>query len=128
MPQREVDDDVHDVVLDHDVILDDLRDLGAQLLDGLRRSLADVSEICDIRGTGLMLGIEFGNPTANAGSEEAAEAARRFAWDRLALDRLVSYVAPENARSIRVATGLGAIHDGATEDGVLVFRHVRGRA
>lgn len=61
-------------------------------------------------------------------AREAAEAARRFAWDRLALDRLVSYVAPENARSIRVATGLGAIRDGATEDGVLVFRHVRGRA
>ena len=33
-----------------------------------------------------------------------------------------------DARSIRVATGLGAIRDGATEDGVLVFRHVRGRA
>src|SRR5699024_7168830 len=31
---------------------------GARFLDGLRRSLADVGEICDIRGAGLMLGVE----------------------------------------------------------------------
>src|SRR5699024_3832974 len=49
---------------------------GAQLLDGLRRSLGDVAEICDIRGTGLMLGVEFGDPTAPAGGPGAAEAAR----------------------------------------------------
>ena len=50
-------------------------DRGSQLLAGLRRSLADVSEICDIRGTGLMLGVEFGDPTAPAGSAGALEAA-----------------------------------------------------
>ena len=48
---------------------------GARFLDGLRRSLADVGEICDIRGAGLMLGVEFGDPTAPAGSAGAAEAA-----------------------------------------------------
>ena len=49
---------------------------GRRLLDGLRRELDGIDAICDIRGTGLMLGVEFGDPTAPAGSEGAAEAAR----------------------------------------------------
>ncbi len=56
---------------------------GTQLLDGLRRNLSDVGEICDIRGTGLMLAVEFGasgapagSHSVPAGSDAAAEATR----------------------------------------------------
>src|SRR5690625_1236376 len=63
-------------VVEREGLVANAAERGAQLLDGLRRSLADVGEICDIRGTGLMLGVEFGDATAPAGSTGAAEAAR----------------------------------------------------
>lgn len=63
-------------VIEREGLVENSRVRGEELLAGLRSELSGVSEICDIRGTGLMLGIEFGNPTANAGTEEAAEAAR----------------------------------------------------
>lgn len=63
-------------VIEREGLVANAADRGAQLLDGLRRSLGDVTEVCDVRGSGLMLGIEFGDPTAPAGSEGAKEAAR----------------------------------------------------
>ena len=63
-------------VVEREGLVENAAARGTQLLDGLRRTLGDVSEICDIRGTGLMLGVEFGDPTAPAGSAGAAEAAR----------------------------------------------------
>ena len=63
-------------VVEREGLVGNAAERGAQLLNGLRRSLADVGEICDIRGTGLMLGVEFGDATAPAGSTGAAEAAR----------------------------------------------------
>ncbi len=43
---------------------------------------------------------------------EAARAARAWAFDGYAFPRLVSYIEPSNARSIRVAQKLGAVRDG----------------
>ena len=63
-------------VIEREGLVDNAAERGHQLLDGLRRSLGDVAEICDIRGAGLMLGIEFGDPTAPAGSAGAKEAGR----------------------------------------------------
>jgi RimJ/RimL family protein N-acetyltransferase len=40
-------------------------------------------------------------------AREAAEAALRFAFERLGADRVISVIHPENARSIRVAERLG---------------------
>ena len=42
---------------------------------------------------------------------EAAHAARAHAYDTLGWTRIVSYIAPENARSIRLAERLGATVD-----------------
>lgn len=62
---------------------------------------------------------------------EATRAARQDAYDRCGLAPLVSYVAPENTASIRLAERLGATvereetHQGHRE---LVFRHPEGRA
>ncbi|WP_424140402.1 GNAT family N-acetyltransferase [Roseomonas chloroacetimidivorans] len=57
---------------------------------------------------------------------EAAATLRNWAFEALALDRLVSYVDPRNARSITVAERLGAVldHEAAKQDpGDLVYRH-----
>lgn len=62
---------------------------------------------------------------------EAAEAVLGWAWDQ-GFDTLVSYIAPENARSIALAERLGAFHDadarlpdGETPDETVVYRHRR---
>ena len=57
-------------------------------------------------------------------AREAAEAARGFAFGRLGWTSVVSYVDPDNVRSVRLAGRLGARRDAATVDGALVFRHV----
>lgn len=58
---------------------------------------------------------------------EAAQAARDYAFDVLGWDTAVSYVAPENERSIALAQRLGAKRDDNADfpgDGpCLVFRH-----
>ncbi|MFL0579899.1 aspartate aminotransferase family protein [Dietzia sp. 179-F 9C3 NHS] len=63
-------------VIEREGLVANAAERGRQLLDGLRRTLGDVAEICDIRGTGLMLGVEFGDARAPAGSDGAKEAAR----------------------------------------------------
>jgi RimJ/RimL family protein N-acetyltransferase len=61
---------------------------------------------------------------------EAAQAAIADAYDRLGWDTVVSYIGPENTRSIRLAEKLGARLDPAApqpkpDDPVLVYRHPR---
>lgn len=61
---------------------------------------------------------------------EAARAARAHAFGALGWDTVVSYIAPDNARSIRLAQRLGARRDAAAEaaigDGTQVWRHHSG--
>ena len=45
---------------------------------------------------------------------EAVRAARTWAFTRLDVARLASFIVPENTRSVRVAQKLGAVRDGAT--------------
>ncbi|MBI1417588.1 MAG: GNAT family N-acetyltransferase [Limimaricola sp.] len=64
---------------------------------------------------------------------EAARAALTHAWDVLGWTTIVSYIAPDNARSIRLAEKLGATLDPAApqpkpDAPVLVYRHPRPRA
>ncbi len=61
---------------------------------------------------------------------EAAMAARDYAYGELGQDTLVSYVTPENTRSIALAERLGAVRDdaaprpdGESADEVVVYRH-----
>lgn len=58
---------------------------------------------------------------------EAALAARDWAWRELGLTGLVSYIDPENTRSIALAERLGATRDEDAEarlgDGTCVYRH-----
>ncbi len=60
-------------------------------------------------------------------AQEAARAARNWAYDAAGLETLVSYIAPANARSIRLAERLGAWRDDAArqpvDDPCLVYRH-----
>jgi RimJ/RimL family protein N-acetyltransferase len=60
---------------------------------------------------------------------EAASLARGFAFDKLSWNGCVSYIDPENHRSIRLAERLGAVRDekAATPNGeaCLVYRHSR---
>ncbi|WP_096784489.1 GNAT family N-acetyltransferase [Rhodobacter sp. CZR27] len=60
-------------------------------------------------------------------AREAAEAARRHAFQNLGWKTAVSYIHPDNARSIALAERLGAVRDaGAAFPGdgpTLVFRH-----
>lgn len=61
---------------------------------------------------------------------EAAEAVRTYAYETLGLSTLVSYIDPDNARSIALAERLGATLDTAASipdlpdwEGTLVYRH-----
>ncbi|WP_295071905.1 GNAT family N-acetyltransferase [Tabrizicola sp.] len=54
---------------------------------------------------------------------EAVTAARTHAFTALGLDRVVSYIAPENAASTRLARRVGAVQDG-THDGSQVWVHL----
>lgn len=58
---------------------------------------------------------------------EAASCAREFAYGSLGWDTLVSYIDPENTRSIRLAERLGAVRDPNAPmpdgDPCLVYRH-----
>ncbi len=87
----------------------------------------------------VVLNHEYGDPEVEigwavaAGAEgqgiatEAARAARRHLFDAMGFDTLVSYIDPENARSLAVATRLGAIRDPQAEAAIghdcLVYRH-----
>ena len=62
---------------------------------------------------------------------EAARAAIGHAFGALGWETAVSYIDPDNARSIALADRLGAVHDpaaAAPEPGTLVFRHPRPEA
>ena len=65
-------------------------------------------------------------------AREAAEAARAHAFDTLGWSTAVSYIHPDNARSIALALRLGAVLDpeaAVPEDMTAqVYRHPRGRA
>ena len=58
---------------------------------------------------------------------EAASIARDFAFRQLKFDTLVSYIDPDNARSIRLAERLGAVLDPdaktPNDEACLVYRH-----
>ncbi len=54
---------------------------------------------------------------------EAAQAARDYAFRSLELPRLVSYVSPDNTRSIALMETLGAHREPALLKGSLVYRH-----
>ena len=62
---------------------------------------------------------------------EAAKAAIAHAYDNLGWDTVVSYIAPGNTRSIRLAEKLGAVLDHAAKGpaaDTLVYRHPKGQA
>lgn len=64
---------------------------------------------------------------------EAARAAIGHAWSALGWDTVVSYVAPDNTRSIRLAERLGAVHDPDApqpkpDQPCLVYRHPKPEA
>ncbi|XOY56812.1 MAG: GNAT family N-acetyltransferase [Rhodobacterales bacterium] len=59
-------------------------------------------------------------------ASEAARAAIAHAYDSLGWDSAVSYIAPDNTRSIRLAEKLGAAHDAKAlgpKPDTLVYRH-----
>ena len=65
-------------------------------------------------------------------ASEAASAALAWYWDNTDASSVVSYIDPQNTRSITLATKLGAIHDpdaplpdGETPEETVVYRHRR---
>jgi acetylornithine/succinyldiaminopimelate/putrescine aminotransferase len=54
-------------VLDDEKLVDNAAERGAELLAGLREIAANQPTIVDVRGRGLMIGIEFGKPTTIRG-------------------------------------------------------------
>ncbi|PRX33782.1 Protein N-acetyltransferase, RimJ/RimL family [Meinhardsimonia xiamenensis] len=76
------------------------------------------------------LGFLFAREVEGKGfAREAAAAARDFAWHRLGLESLVSYIDAENTRAIELALRLGARRDAAAEarlaEPACVYRHPR---
>lgn len=113
------------------------RIVAAWLLRGHGAWTVEVTETGRIAGF-VLLGFEPGDLEPELGvifrasgegqgfATEAAIAARDFAFGTLGWQTLVSYIAPANARSIAVATRLGAVADGEiVEDGEVtaVYRY-----
>ena len=89
----------------------------------------------------IIINHEYGDPEAEIGwvaahaaegrgfVTEAARAARGHAFSALGFDTLVSYIAPDNARSVAVAERFGAIRDHKAEavfdEPIRVYRHHR---
>lgn len=69
----------------------------------------------------------FDNGEGKSFAYEAGVAVRQWAGKALGLEPLISIIAPDNARSIRLAKRLGAVAEAATthkgEDAIL-FRHI----
>ncbi|HEX2195206.1 MAG TPA: aminotransferase class III-fold pyridoxal phosphate-dependent enzyme [Candidatus Limnocylindria bacterium] len=63
-------------------LLENARRQGDQLLAGIRRAAAGHPGVADVRGRGLMIGIEFADPTTLAPLPELARALLREAFDR----------------------------------------------
>ncbi|WGW04259.1 GNAT family N-acetyltransferase [Tropicibacter oceani] len=90
----------------------------------------------------VLLGYEWDDPEAELGiflseeaegqgyAQEALEAARDHAFEALKWDSVVSYVAPDNDRCIRLMERVGAKRDSAAEaiheEDTLVYRHHAG--
>ncbi|MGI4982725.1 MAG: acetylornithine transaminase [Janthinobacterium lividum] len=55
---------VLDIIAD-EALVDNAARQGAALLDGLREALRGVTDVCDIRGKGLMIGVEMAAPCAS---------------------------------------------------------------
>ncbi|WP_299025467.1 GNAT family N-acetyltransferase [uncultured Sulfitobacter sp.] len=98
--------------------------------------IADRESDAFLGGTGILNGPDWEEPelawyvTAQAEGRgiafEATQAARNYAAQHLGLDSIVSYPAPDNSRSIALATRLGAVFE---REGTLmgetmhVYRH-----
>lgn len=63
-------------VIEAEGLVDNARDRGAQLLDGLRQRLAHIPVVGDIRGLGLMVGLEFVHPSTGSPGRPNPEAAK----------------------------------------------------
>ncbi|WP_347956704.1 aspartate aminotransferase family protein [Gordonia aichiensis] len=63
-------------VVERDGLVENARIRGDQLLTALREGIAGIDAVSDVRGIGLMLAVEFGDPTAAAGGPESREAVR----------------------------------------------------
>lgn len=106
-------------VIKREGLVDNSAVRGTELVEALRRELAEGAQICDIRGTGLMIGVEFGDPTANAGSPASlAGADLATAVQQAAIDEdlltltcgptgaVVRIIPPLNVSADEVATGV----------------------
>jgi 4-aminobutyrate aminotransferase len=70
-------------------LLENATNRGRQLIQGLARVVATRPEIGDLRGVGLMVGIEFVKPGVRDGREPDAERAKRVQAEALARHMLV---------------------------------------
>ncbi|MCB2020352.1 MAG: aspartate aminotransferase family protein [Burkholderiaceae bacterium] len=77
-------------IMEEDRLLDSVASVGAALKDGLARELAGVDGVVDIRGQGLMLGIELDRP-CGALLGQAAEAGLLLS---VTADRVIRLVPP----------------------------------
>ncbi|MEZ5777817.1 MAG: GNAT family N-acetyltransferase [Paracoccaceae bacterium] len=121
-----------------DAWLDFCQMVAGWLLRGTGIMAVERREDCQFLGF-TVLNHEYGDPELELGwflnaeaeghgyATEAAGAYRGHAARTLGLTGLVSYIAPDNARSARVAERLGAARDAAAEaaypDDILVYRH-----
>lgn len=61
-------------VLEAERLITRSRDVGSSMLDGLRAALAGVEGVLDVRGRGLMMGVEMGTEAAGASAGAAVRA------------------------------------------------------
>ncbi|NDR59387.1 GNAT family N-acetyltransferase [Aliiruegeria sabulilitoris] len=102
---------------------------GGLMIEHKRRLIGQVAITSGYRFPEPVLGwFLFDGNEGKGFATEAAFALRNFAYESAGLETLVSYSAPENARSIAVSIRLGAVrdpqaHPPAMGDNFVAFRH-----
>jgi RimJ/RimL family protein N-acetyltransferase len=116
-----------------DAFVEFLASCGTWLLRGHGPWTVEPKQGGDVLGF-VLLGFEPGDAEPELGylfrpsaegrgyATEAVTAARAHAFTALGLSRVVSYIAPENAASVRLARRVGAVQDGLL-DGSQVWVH-----
>jgi RimJ/RimL family protein N-acetyltransferase len=109
-----------------DAFVEFLASCGTWLLRGHGPWTVEPKQGGDVVGF-VLLGFEPGDQEPELGylfrpsaegqgfASEAVEAARAHAFTALGLSRVVSYIAPENTASVRLARRVGAVQDGLHE-------------
>ncbi|MFC4540984.1 acetyl ornithine aminotransferase family protein [Halosolutus amylolyticus] len=107
-------------VIEDEALLENARSVGTHLQDELRDFAADVDEISDVRGRGLMIGVEFTDPETGEYLGDLAEEIMHAAWKQGLMllpcgESTIRFAPPLTLTREQAATGVDLFADAVAE-------------